>query len=466
MIALKVLGYEQISGLTSSWDRDYLTSTIEVDSAVLNGNVITDAKVVASTNSSGYIYYYSSTGTVNNQYSFSYGQYDLNNAERFVIEAGNYAMAEINGALQTYNKYDLSDAELFVIEAGHEILTEIDRVTSNHNFTNATASIIYDNDGNISSYDASIEHSDAGTIEGALSDLSENEISIIKAAYIEIDTLESVVENIQSASNMKDIVSITLEFIGYSNLTNIEVNWNDNTSTATITFDGLFNNEERTNPAFVMTAGVDGELTAFSYTAGSPDGDKQLDLSHLNATQLYGNKVVMKAISDLYDLEQAANHTSKLTNNISFDLYKDNADTNQDLIIDNGELRINENYDFDTIKVANTSAYTQDINISDAIDILRHIVNIESFTSGSSGYHAADVNNDGNINISDAIDVLRHIVNLETIDSFDLIDASGSLVNSLDPTPLDSAPEWTIIPNGDANLSGGFDETYVMADIV
>jgi hypothetical protein len=355
---------------------------------------------------------------------------------------------------------------LFTVKAGHKILTEIDTVNANHNFTNGTATIVFNDDGSIKSYEASIDHSDVGTIVSAIADLDESELSKVQNVYTEISTIETMVENIQSASNMKDIASITLEFIGYSNLTNIEVNWNDNTSTATITFDGLFNNEERTNPAFVMTAGVDGELTAFSYTAGSPDGDKQLDLSHLNATQLYGNKVVMKAISDLYDLEQAANHTSKLTNNISFDLYKDNADTNQDLIIDNGELRINENYDFDTIKVANTSAYTQDINISDAIDILRHIVNIESFTSGSSGYHAADVNNDGNINISDAIDVLRHIVNLETIDSFDLIDASGSLVNSLDPTPLDSAPEWTIIPNGDANLSGGFDETYVMADIV
>ena len=110
MIALKVLGYEQISGLTSSWDREYLTSTIEVASAELDGNVITNAKVVASINSSGNIDYYSSTGTVNNQYSFSYDQYDLNDAERFVIEAGNYAMAEIDGALQT----DLSDAELNV----------------------------------------------------------------------------------------------------------------------------------------------------------------------------------------------------------------------------------------------------------------------------------------------------------------------------------------------------------------
>jgi len=40
-------------------------------------------------------------------------------------------------------------------------------------------------------------------------------------------------------------------------------------------------------------------------------------------------------------------------------------------------------------------------------------------------FHAADVNNDDQVNISDAIAILRHIVKLETINSFDLIDGNG-----------------------------------------
>ena len=91
-----------------------------------------------------------------------------------------------------------------------------------------------------------------------------------------------------------------------------------------------------------------------------------------------------------------------------------------------------------------------------------HIVDLESFTSGSAGYHAADVNNDGKINISDAIDILRHIVGLDTIDSFDLIDETGNRLNSLDPTALSNASQWMIVANGDVNMSGEFDGNYVV----
>ena len=470
MIALKVLGYEQISGLTSSWNRELLTSTIEVNSARLDGNLITNATIVASTNSSGNINDYSSTGSITNQYGYtydvSYNQYNLNDAEKFVIQAGNYAMAEINGALQTFNKYDLSDTELFLVELSHEVLVEIDRVTANHNFTNGDIAIVFDDAGNIISYDSSIEHSDVGTIVGTAANLDVSEVGIVKDTYTEINTLEGMVKNIQSAANMNDVVKLTLEYSGWSDLSNIVVTWDDNTTTANITFDGLYNGETRTDPRFTMTAGADGELTAFSYTANSPSGSKQMDLIQLNDIQLYSNKVALKVMSDLYALEQAANHTSKLTNNISFDLYKDNIDTDQNLIIDNGELRINENYDFDVIKLTDISTYTQNINISDAIDVLRHIVNLETLTG--SAFHAADTDNNGSVNISDAIDILRHIVNLETIDTFDLIDDSGNRISELDANASGDAPTWTLVANGNVDMSGsGFDGDYVVAmDIV
>jgi hypothetical protein len=271
-----------------------------------------------------------------------------------------------------------------------------------------------------------------------------------------------MVANVQSATSMEDIAKVTLEYTGWSDLANIVVNWDDDTSTATITFDGLFEGEQRTNPTFVISAGSDGEPTAFSYTAGSQNGYIQLDLAHLNDLQLYGNKVVMKAISDLYDLDQAANHTSLLTNDISFDLFKDGSDTNQNLVIDKGELRINESFNFDTIKISDTQNYTQDISIGDAIDVLRHIVKLEEFSTGSAEFHAADVDNSGAIEIGDAVDILRHIVDLETIDSFDLIDETGNRLNSLDPTALSNASQWMIVANGDVNMSGEFDNNYVV----
>jgi hypothetical protein len=126
-------------------------------------------------------------------------------------------------------------------------------------------------------------------------------------------------------------------------------------------------------------------------------------------------------------------------------------------------MLITEVVEFDVVKITPENAYDFDINISDAIDVLRHIVDIKALTPGSAGFHAADVNNDGSINISDAIEILRHIVDIKAIDTFDLIDTNGDRVTSLDA----DVPVWTIVANGDVDLSGGFSETYVVAvDII
>ncbi|SVC97171.1 uncharacterized protein METZ01_LOCUS350025, partial [marine metagenome] len=116
---------------------------------------------------------------------------------------------------------------------------------------------------------------------------------------------------------------------------------------------------------------------------------------------------------------------------------------------------------FDAVKI-NDSVYDQNITISDAIDVLRHIVELESLTSGSSAYHAADVDNDGDIDISDAIDVLRHIVELDTIDTFDLIDSEGARVTQLEAEASGEAPTLILVSNGDVDMSGIFADDYVV----
>ena len=87
---------------------------------------------------------------------------------------------------------------------------------------------------------------------------------------------------------------------------------------------------------------------------------------------------------------------------------------------------------------------------------------MEALTAGSAAYHAADVDNSGAVNITDAIDVLRHIVDLETIDTFDLIDSEGALVTELDADATGDAPTWTLVANGDVNMSGSYDDDYVV----
>ncbi len=75
--------------------------------------------------------------------------------------------------------------------------------------------------------------------------------------------------------------------------------------------------------------------------------------------------------------------------------------------------------------------------------------------------------NNGTVNITDAIDVLRHIVDLETIDTFDVIDSEGELVTELDADATGDAPTWTLVANGDVDMSGSYADIYVVTvDIV
>ena len=151
-----------------------------------------------------------------------------------------------------------------------------------------------------------------------------------------------------------------------------------------------------------------------------------------------------------------------LLDNLSINLWDNGSDTGNSLEVVSGQISIDNTMAFDEVKLSATDAYDSNINISDAIDVLRDIVNLENFTAGSANAHAADVNNDGNINISDAIDILRHIVNLEAIDTFDLVDDQGNRVTQMDAGSSGTPPEWTIVANGDVNLSGGFAEDYVV----
>jgi len=152
---------------------------------------------------------------------------------------------------------------------------------------------------------------------------------------------------------------------------------------------------------------------------------------------------------------------TKLTGDVTVDLWDASATSaTTSIAIDAGEIIIENTVSFDEVKLSVPSAYDFDINISDAIDVLRHIVNLETLTGNA--FHAADTDNNGSVNISDAIDVLRHIVNLETIDTFDLIDSSGNRVSELDANASGDAPTWTLVANGNVDMSGsGFDSAYV-----
>jgi hypothetical protein len=153
--------------------------------------------------------------------------------------------------------------------------------------------------------------------------------------------------------------------------------------------------------------------------------------------------------------------------NLTLGLYKDNTSLDKSVVIDNSSVLITESVTFDTVKLSATDAYDFDINISDAIDVLRHIVDLQALTPDTAGYHAADVDNNGSVNISDAIDILRHIVDLETIDFFDVLDSSGARVTQLDVNASGDAQTWTLVANGDVDMSGSFADNYIVeSDLV
>ena len=156
----------------------------------------------------------------------------------------------------------------------------------------------------------------------------------------------------------------------------------------------------------------------------------------------------------LFDVNQ------KGITNLSLDLYKNGNSLDKTVVIDNSNVVVAEIVEFDVVKTSPSSAYNSDITISDAIAVLRDIVDLDVLTGNA--FHAADVNNDGNITISDAIAVLRDIVDLDTIDTFDIIDSNGDRVTQLDANSTASAPTWSIVANGDVNMSGGFVESYVV----
>jgi hypothetical protein len=152
---------------------------------------------------------------------------------------------------------------------------------------------------------------------------------------------------------------------------------------------------------------------------------------------------------------------NELLDGLTMNLWDNGSDLNQGVAINQGEIEVEQTIDFNEIKLSDPDAYDMDLTIGDALDVLRHIVKLETLTGAA--YHAADVDNDDDIDIGDALDVLRHIVKLDTIDTFDLIDEAGNRVTQLEDSNPSIPPQWTLIANGDVDMSGSFAPEYTIA---
>jgi len=171
--------------LVTSWDAGTQTSTLSATS-VYSANstytgTINNVNIVVTTNNSGAIIAYSSSGTTASGVPFSYTQSNLNDSEVFVIEATNYALNKIDG------------------------------ITSNDNFTDVDIVMTFDESGNLSTYSKSMIHSDVGAISTSFNDVTSTNRAILESAYNDIDNIESEFQvNTTSFHNQRDPDSTTL----------------------------------------------------------------------------------------------------------------------------------------------------------------------------------------------------------------------------------------------------------------
>lgn len=99
-------------------------------------------------------------------------------------------------------------------------------------------------------------------------------------------------------------------------------------------------------------------------------------------------------------------------------------------------------------------SYTADIEISDVISSLKHIVGLETLTGA--GLIAADVDNDGDVAITDVISQLKHIVRLETLNTFDAVDTGSNQITEITAQTSDIQ----LVLNGDVDLSTALNQEY------
>ena len=146
--------------------------------------------------------------------------------------------------------------------------------------------------------------------------------------------------------------------------------------------------------------------------------------------------------------------------NIELLFFKDGVDTGVSSLVEEGGIKIDTSVEFDSIILSVDNAYQGDLNIIDMYGVLDNIAqDIDTYAE-----HASDSNNDGEVNIVDMYGVLNGIG--QASQSFDLVDQNGILVTSFNTNSSDIA-NWTIVANGDVDLSGVFsDEFVVSVDIV
>jgi hypothetical protein len=170
-----------------------------------------------------------------------------------------------------------------------------------------------------------------------------------------------------------------------------------------------------------------------------------------------GNPLGVTTLSEITDSADAlvSSTSGLLLNNLTLHHYKDGLDTGVSTLIEQGRIEVNTDVVFDYVVFEPNNIYSDNLNILDLYGVLNNI----GQAIDTNAEHASDMDNDGVINILDLYATLNGIG--QAPQTFDLVDQDGNLVTGLN-TDLADIANWTIVANGDVNMSGGFEDAYLV----
>jgi hypothetical protein len=303
-----------------------------------------------------------------------------------------------------------------------------------------------------------------------------SKLSVLNASATEILGYQFDMDFDDTEFGIFDFPTITGSNIGFNaaNSANSSITFNDATGAVAIASSTAIVDTDATNdgpPSFIGSEKLIGTFYM------SPVGDLETMNFTIKDALIVTDTENIESNNYSIELEISSINATIQTDafnylgNISLHYFKDGVDTGVQTWVEAGGITFDQSIEFDAVKLSITEAYVPGIRADDAVALLKHIVFPETdlLDPGSAGWHAADANNDGAVRADDAVAILKHIVFPETdlIDTFDLINnLTGERITSLDMNTTEVG-QWSIVANGDVNLSGEFDDVYTISvDIV
>ena len=184
------------------------------------------------------------------------------------------------------------------------------------------------------------------------------------------------------------------------------------------------------------------------------------EIESVNDNPLAFTRVALKSVASTgtYELKDTTSSGTEDLPNVALNLI-DASSNSTAITISSGSVTIGSDVTFSHVTLGSSTAYsyTSGLSLSDVGASLRHFVGLNTLSGQS--LQAADVDNDGSVSLSDVGSALRAYVGLSTINTFDLVDGSGTRITSLGPSTANTT--LYLVENGDVSLDGAFVSTGV-----